>query len=75
MTKYKTNRLTPTQRKMLDHFARNIDRAISYDEWMEVIGWCSKKNIQIHVQRLRLKIPNIQIYSVYGVGYIYERER
>ncbi|MEA3384167.1 MAG: winged helix-turn-helix domain-containing protein, partial [Campylobacterota bacterium] len=69
-------KLTKKELGVLDLFCKNIDQYITYDIFREYI-WIEKdiadSTIRDTILRLRKKIPNLQIISTKGLGYILQK--
>jgi DNA-binding response OmpR family regulator len=71
--------LTPLEFKILFHFARHEEQALSRDQLIEAVWGTSvhilDRTIDTHVSNLRKKIStaDYEIRSVHGVGYVFKR--
>ncbi len=70
--------LSKTEQRLLKIFVHNIGNTISRDTLLENVWDCKaefvdENALSVTVKRLRKKLPDIPIKTVYGIGYVWEK--
>lgn len=70
--------LSKTEQKLLRIFTQNIGRTLSRDMliervWSDGAEFVEENALSVTVKRLRQKLPNIPVKTIYGIGYIWEK--
>lgn len=70
--------LSKTEQKLLKIFTQNIGRTLSRDMlidgvWSDGPEFVEENALSVTVKRLRRKLPDIPIKTVYGIGYVLEK--
>ena len=72
--------LSKTEQKLLKILTLNIGRTMSRDAlidrvWSDGAEFVEENALSVCVKRLRQKLPGIPIKTVYGIGYVLERQK
>ena len=70
--------LSKTEQRLLKLFVQNMGQTLSRDLllqriWSDGAGFVEENALSVTVKRLRQKLPDAPIKSVYGIGYVWER--
>ncbi len=72
--------LSKTEQRLLKIFVQNQGRTLSREMlidrvWSDGAEFVEENALSVTVKRLRQKIADAPIKSVYGIGYVWEREK
>ena len=70
--------LSKTEQRLLKLFVQNMGQTLSRDLllqriWSDGAEFVEENALSVTVKRLRQKLPNAPIKTVYGIGYVWER--
>ena len=70
--------LSKTEQRLLELFVQNMGQTLSRDLllqriWSEGAEFVEENALSVTVKRLRQKLPDAPIKTVYGIGYVWER--
>lgn len=70
--------LSKTEQRLLKIFVHNIGNTLSRDMLLESVWDCKaefvdENALSVTVKRLRKKLPDIPIKTIYGIGYVWEK--
>ena len=70
--------LSKTEQRLLKLFVQNMGQTLSRDLllqriWSDGAEYVEENALSVTVKRLRQKLPDAPIKSVYGIGYVWER--
>lgn len=70
--------LSKTEQRLLKIFVHNIGNTLSRDMLIESVWDCKaefvdENALSVAVKRLRKKLPDIPIKTIYGIGYVWEK--
>ncbi len=72
--------LSKTEQRLLKIFVQNQGRTLSREMlidrvWSDGAEFVEKNALSVTVKRLRQKLPDVPVKSVYGIGYVWEKEK
>lgn len=72
--------LSKTEQKLLKMLAQNMGRTTTRDVlidgvWSDGAEFVEENALSVCVKRLRRKLPGIPVKTVYGIGYVWEKEK
>lgn len=72
--------LSKTEQKLLKALTQNIGRTMSRDTlidkvWSDGAEFVEENALSVCIKRLRLKLPGLPIKTVYGIGYVLEKQK
>lgn len=72
--------LSKTEQRLLKLFVANMGVTLSRDTllervWMDGAEFVEENALSVTIKRLRKKLPGIPLKTVYGIGYVWEKER
>ena len=70
--------LSKTEQRLLKLFVQNMGQTLSRDLllqriWSDGAEFVEENALSVTVKRLRQKLPNAPIKTVYGIGYVWEK--
>ena len=70
--------LSKTEQRLLKLFVQNMGQTLSRDLllqriWSDGAGFVEENALSVTVKRLRQKLPDAPIRTVYGIGYVWEK--